>query len=109
MIVTVTYGVKSSELVAARDRVAQVSGMKPIAREALSLGGDYYAFERENGDRLELLNNNDPIDDEPIYRKFAEWKFLLIVETDQPVTSLLQALDHASTHFIRLDTKTSNA
>jgi hypothetical protein len=104
MSIEVTFGVKSSNLEEARRFVEHATGLPAEARENSALGGDYYAFGARGSERLNLVNNNDVYDNEPIF-EFPDWKLLLLVWLEDHNSPILRALE-SEPHFEKLATDT---
>ena len=99
----VAFGVRSSDIEEARAWVERATGLPSEARENDSMGG-YYAFGELLGEQLKLFENWDPSDREPVYIRFANWKFLLFVEGTDTDSKALRGLESDPEHFQKLET-----
>ena len=100
----VVFGVKLSSIEEAYVWVERATGLVAEARENDAWGGGYYAFGEQDGERMLLVNNTDPIDGEPI-RDFPNWSVILCAEVTDAASPVLQNLESDSEHFERLSSK----
>lgn len=98
----VAFGVKSSDIEEARVWVERATGLPAEARENDSKGA-YYAFGELLGERLQLFDNRDPYDSEPVYR-FPSWSLLVLVERTNKDSKALRGLENDPQHFEKLET-----
>src|SRR5262245_50930982 len=99
----VAFGVKSSDIEEARVWVERATGLPAEARENDSKGA-YYAFGELLGERLQLFDNKDPYDTEPVYR-FPSWRLLVLVARTDQDSKALRGLENDPQHFEKLETR----
>jgi hypothetical protein len=102
MSVSVDYSVRTHDIEEARAWVEDVTGLVAEGRESLHWGGDYYAFYGDTGEKLKLITNRDPIDQELIIGNDPSVLIGLIVDGAGPESSILAALKHAPEKFAKL-------
>jgi len=70
------YGFKTENLDLVKDLIERYLCINFEPHESSYRGGDYYCFENNDFD-LELQNNIDLIDNEPLEHDFGEYKIIL--------------------------------
>lgn len=80
----------------------QATGLTSEARESISLGGDYYSFKGLNGEQLSLLVNKDVYDGEPVVTGADSWPVVLMLDSVQEKSQVVQSLLADAQHFRRL-------
>lgn len=99
----ILYGVRCSTLDEARHKLEALVDIALDEREGLHAGGVHYTF-HSSGKVLDLKNNIDLDDNEPVEVEFPEYPYLLYFNFADKHPALLRKLETASDTFVRLRT-----
>ncbi len=99
---TCAYSVTAADLEEARSWVEEATGLTAEGRESSYLGGDYYFFDGEGGEEVQLFKNRDLFDRDPIIGESAEWKIALLVEDAEPASPIFGALELRPDQFKKM-------
>ena len=98
-----TFAMPQASLKVIKDSLESELGINFTARESLYKGGEYYLFKDLELGKIEIMNNLDLLDNEPIEQEYHEYIVLIYakLESEDSLQTLSRVLNNIGGRLVR--------